>query len=312
MKILVIYGGESSEREVSLKTGKGIYESLIKQDYNASLYDFKINQLNELIVEIGSHDLIYIALHGKDGEDGKIQALLQLLGKPYIGSDHTSSSLAINKSLTKEIANQKNIPTANFLSISNSDDLNLKLDTVNSNFSYPIIVKPNREGSSFGFSIIKEKSDLEKSVNNAFKYDKEILIEDYVKGQEFTVAILDDDGPVALPVIQIIPKNEYYDFESKYTEGGSEHVCPANIETSLEKSLKEYAINAHKALGCRHYSRVDFIVTDQMEIFMLEVNTLPGMTPTSLFPDAANAYGLNYDQLISHLIKLARINGKWQ
>ena len=131
MKILVIYGGESSEREVSLKTGKGIYESLIKQDYNASLYDFKINQLNELIVEIGSHDLIYIALHGKDGEDGKIQALLQLLGKPYIGSDHTSSSLAINKSLTKEIANQKNIPTANFLSISNSDDLNLKLDTVN-------------------------------------------------------------------------------------------------------------------------------------------------------------------------------------
>lgn len=273
MKILVIYGGESSEREVSLKTGKGIYESLIKQDYNASLYDFKINQLNELIVEIGSHDLIYIALHGKDGEDGKIQALLQLLGKPYIGSDHTSSSLAINKSLTKEIANQKNIPTANFLSISNSDDLNLKLDTVNSNFSYPIIVKPNREGSSFGFSIIKEKSDLEKSVNNAFKYDKEILIEDYVKGQEFTVAILDDDGPVALPVIQIIPKNEYYDFESKYTEGGSEHVCPANIETSLEKSLKEYAINAHKALGCRHYSRVDFIVTDQMEIFMLEVNT---------------------------------------
>lgn len=181
MKILVIYGGESSEREVSLKTGKGIYESLIKQDYNASLYDFKINQLNELIVEIGSHDLIYIALHGKDGEDGKIQALLQLLGKPYIGSDHTSSSLAINKSLTKEIANQKNIPTANFLSISNSDDLNLKLDTVNSNFSYPIIVKPNREGSSFGFSIIKEKSDLEKSVNNAFKYDKEILIEDYVK-----------------------------------------------------------------------------------------------------------------------------------
>ncbi|MBU6081881.1 D-alanine--D-alanine ligase family protein [Allobacillus halotolerans] len=306
MKILVIYGGESSEREVSLKTGKGIYESLIKQDYNASLYDFKINQLNELIVEIGSHDLIYIALHGKDGEDGKIQALLQLLGKPYIGSDHTSSSLAINKSLTKEIANQKNIPTANFLSISNSDDLNLKLDTVNSNFSYPIIVKPNREGSSFGFSIIKEKSDLEKSVNNAFKYDKEILIEDYVKGQEFTVAILDDDGPVALPVIQIIPKNEYYDFESKYTEGGSEHVCPANIETSLEKSLKEYAINAHKALGCRHYSRVDFIVTDQMEIFMLEVNTLPGMTPTSLFPDAANAYGLNYDQLISHLIKLAK------
>lgn len=306
MKILVIYGGESSEREVSLKTGKGIYESLIKQDYNASLYDFKINQLNELIVEIGSHDLIYIALHGKDGEDGKIQALLQLLGKPYIGSDHTSSSLAINKSLTKEIANQKNIPTANFLSISNSDDLNLKLDTVNSNFSYPIIVKPNREGSSFGFSIIKEKSNLEKSVNNAFKYDKEILIEDYVKGQEFTVAILDDDGPVALPVIQIIPKNEYYDFESKYTEGGSEHVCPANIETSLEKSLKEYAINAHKALGCRHYSRVDFIVTDQMEIFMLEVNTLPGMTPTSLFPDAANAYGLNYDQLISHLIKLAK------
>ena len=306
MKILVIYGGESSEREVSLKTGKGIYESLIKQDYNASLYDFKINQLNELIVEIGSHDLIYIALHGKDGEDGKIQALLQLLGKPYIGSDHTSSSLAINKSLTKEIANQKNIPTANFLSISNSDDLNLKLDTVNSNFSYPIIVKPNREGSSCGFSIIKEKSDLEKSVNNAFKYDKEILIEDYVKGQEFTVAILDDDGPVALPVIQIIPKNEYYDFESKYTEGGSEHVCPANIETSLEKSLKEYAINAHKALGCRHYSRVDFIVTDQMEIFMLEVNTLPGMTPTSLFPDAANAYGLNYDQLISHLIKLAK------
>ena len=228
MKILVIYGGESSEREVSLKTGKGIYESLIKQDYNASLYDFKINQLNELIVEIGSHDLIYIALHGKDGEDGKIQALLQLLGKPYIGSDHTSSSLAINKSLTKEIANQKNIPTANFLSISNSDDLNLKLDTVNSNFSYPIIVKPNREGSSFGFSIIKEKSDLEKSVNNAFKYDKEILIEDYVKGQEFTVAILDDDGPVALPVIQIIPKNEYYDFPSQYTDSANTAVRESN------------------------------------------------------------------------------------
>lgn len=306
MKVLVIYGGESSEREVSLKTGQGVHDALQRKGHETVLFDYSRERVLELVDEINNTDVIYIALHGKDGEDGKLQALIHLLNKPYVGSNLAASSLAMNKFLTKQVVSSVGIPTAKSVKITNQDNIDEKISEINNDFTFPLIVKPNREGSSFGFSLVKHSSELEQAIETALRYDHEIIVEDYLKGREFTVSVLEKDGAVvALPVIEIIPKNEYYDYESKYSEGGSIHVCPAEISDSLELELKEHAVRAFQLIGCKDYSRVDFIVDENRGAFLLEVNTLPGMTPTSLLPDAAKVFGYEYDSLVEHLVSLA-------
>lgn len=305
MKVLVIYGGESSEREVSLKTGQGVYEALKRKGYKTELFDYRRELILELVDKIIHTDIIYIALHGRDGEDGKLQALIDLLNKPYVGSNLSASSLAMNKFLTKQVVSTVGIPTAKSIKISSENNINEKIIEILEEFSFPLVVKPNREGSSFGFSLVKNSSELEEAIYTALHYDTEILVEDYLKGREFTVSIIEKEGKAfALPVIEIIPKNEYYDYESKYSTGGSLHVCPAEISKTLEEELKEYAIRAYSLIGCKDYSRIDFIVDENRNAFLLEVNTLPGMTPTSLLPDAAKKFGYDFDSLVEHLICL--------
>ena len=302
MKVLVIYGGESSEREVSLKTGQGVHDALKRKGYNTELFDYSRERILGLVDEINKTDVIYIALHGKDGEDGKLQALIHLLNKPYVGSDLSASSLAMNKFLTKQVVSTVGIPTAKSIKISNDDNITEKISGIVHDFTFPLIVKPNREGSSFGFSLVKHSSELEEAIGTALRYDNEILVEDYLKGREFTVSVIEKDGEtVALPVIEIIPKNEY-------SKGGSLHVCPAEISEMLEQEMKDYAVRAYRLIGCKDYSRVDFIVDENRGAFLLEVNTLPGMTPTSLLPDSAKEFGYDYDTLVEHLIKLAMSN----
>ncbi|WEG11398.1 D-alanine--D-alanine ligase [Pullulanibacillus sp. KACC 23026] len=294
MKIAVIYGGVSSEREVSLSTGKGVMEALKKKGHEVTGIDFHPDRLEE-VIQLDS-DLAFIGLHGKFGEDGRLQALLDMLKIPYIGSGVGASSLAMDKGRAKVMFEKAGIRVAEGRVIKNNELLEA------SPFGYPVVIKPNQEGSTIGLTIAEDQESFIAGIQNAFKYDSEVMIESYVKGKELTVSILGND---ALPIIEIVPKNSYYDYESKYAPGMSEHIVPARVDQALTKKIQEWAIRAHQALGCSIYSRVDFIVPeDGSEPVILEVNTLPGMTPTSLFPDAAREVGLSYEDMIDKLVQL--------
>lgn len=305
LKVAVLYGGTSKEREVSLSSGKGIIAALKSLGHEVIPIDFIPNQIHENIDQINDSDIVFIGLHGKQGEDGTVQGLLELLGKPYIGSGVLASSLAMNKSKAKEIFEKYNLPVAFSKTYDETFTFDeIKLDILK-HFNFPFVIKPNQEGSTLGLTIVKEEKDLPLAIELAFKHDSEILVEEFIKGKELTVGILGEKGEEkALPIIEIVPKSEYYDYESKYSEGGSEHIVPAKIDEELTNKIQKYAIIAHQVLGCETYSRVDFILKENNEPIMLEVNTLPGMTPTSLFPDAAKAIGLNYEQMIQKLIDL--------
>jgi D-alanine-D-alanine ligase len=306
MKIGVLYGGTSGEREVSLSSGKGVLEALKKNGHECIGIDFHPNNLDEILkLEV---DIVFIALHGKYGEDGKIQGLLDMLEIPYVGSGVLASALAMDKTKAKQIFHQHGIPVANGKTyhIRNVKDESILAEELKQSFSLPFVVKPNQEGSTLGLTIVKEEEQIKDAIKNAFKHDSEIIVEEYIKGREMTVAVWGEKGQeTAFPVIEIIPKNEYYDYESKYAVGGSEHIVPASISEELSTKLKDLSVLAHQILGCKTYSRVDFIVNDQNDPIILEVNTLPGMTPTSLFPDAAKAVGISYEEMIEKFIELS-------
>lgn len=306
MKIAVLYGGTSGEREVSLSSGKGIMEALKKNGHDVLGIDFDPNKLDSLIdLKV---DLVFIGLHGKYGEDGRIQGLLEMLGLPYVGSGVLASALAMDKSKAKQIFEQNGIPIAR----SKTYNLNMNKEVgqivsdVTALFSLPFVIKPNQEGSTLGLTIVKQETQIKDAIETAFKCDETILVESFLSGREVTVAVLGKPGEEqALPVIEIIPKNDYYDYESKYAPGGSEHIVPADFNIEETDLIKQYAIKAHQLLGCKTYSRVDFIVTEDGTPTILEVNTLPGMTPTSLFPDAAREIGLSYEEMIQNFVKLS-------
>ncbi|TCT25601.1 D-alanine--D-alanine ligase [Melghiribacillus thermohalophilus] len=306
MKIAVLYGGTSGEREVSISTGKGIMNALKANGHEVIGIDFNPKQLIE-ILDLEA-DLVFLGLHGKLGEDGKIQSLLEMLNIPYVGSGVLASALAMDKSKAKKLFLQNDIPTpdSRTYSLVEKEHFEHLKDKVLAEFDLPFVVKPNQEGSTLGLTIVKQQEELDQALEEAFKHDDEIIVEDYIKGREMTIGVWGEKGKeTALPVIEIIPKNEYYDYESKYAPGGSEHIVPANISMELTKQLQDYAIQAHQVLGCSVYSRVDFIVTEQDIPYILEVNTLPGMTPTSLFPDAARAIGLSYEEMIEKIVHLS-------
>ncbi|WP_085523523.1 D-alanine--D-alanine ligase [Tuberibacillus sp. Marseille-P3662] len=298
MKIGVIYGGTSSERDVSLSTGKGIIQALKQNGYEVTAVDFHPDRLESILsLEV---DLVFIALHGKYGEDGRIQGLLEILGIPYVGSGIMSSSLAMDKARAKVLFEQAAIRTAKGLTIA-ADHLPLQ----DSPLGYPVVIKPNSEGSTIGLTIAHDRDTFMKGINEAFKFDQQVLVEEFVSGNEITVSVIEEDKKTrALPVVEIVPKNQYYDYESKYAPGMSDHFVPARIPESVMQVAQDWAVQAHNILGCETYSRVDFIWPENDEFpVILEVNTLPGMTPTSLYPDAARAIGLSYEQMIDHLIR---------
>lgn len=305
LKIAVLYGGVSKEREVSISSSKGIIEALNKNGHEVVEIDFDPERLEEIIkLQV---DLVFIGLHGKFGEDGSIQGMLDMLEIPYVGSGVLASSLAMDKHMAKRIFATEAIPVAKDkrYRVQDATEVETIVQDIKETFTTPFVVKPNREGSTLGLTIVTKVEQVEKAIRLAMLSDEFILVEQFIKGKELTVPVLGKMGAeTALPIIEIIPKNDLYDYESKYAAGGSEHIIPARINEELTEQIKTYAVKAHQALGCETYSRADFLLTDEGIAYILEINTLPGMTSTSLFPDSAATSGLTYEDMIEQFVQL--------
>ncbi len=304
INIAVIYGGKSNEREVSLRSGKGIVDALKTKGCNVKGIDFTSI---DFISELKAIDVVYIALHGKYGEDGRIQGVLDILDIPYVGSGVLASALAMDKALSKKIFNSNGIRVAKDYLTKSGDDVSRIQEHISKEFNFPLVVKPNQEGSTIGLSIVSDEQQLKEALVNTFKHYDDLLIEEYIDGTEVTVAVLESENKIkALPIIEIVPnKNKYYDYESKYAPGGSDHIIPARIDKRTEELLKIWAVEAFKQLGCESLARVDFIIpSDGTDPVILEVNTLPGMTETSLYPDAAKSIDLSYADIVYKLVEI--------
>jgi D-alanine-D-alanine ligase len=299
IRIMVLCGGKSSEREISLNSGRGVYDALNEEGYNAKLIDVADFDLLFDVIKTPSC-IFFNCLHGKGGEDGEIQGLLEFFNLKYTGSGILSSALCINKIYTKDIYLKNDIPTPKYQNLTKG---NLDSRTVFDFFNGNVIVKSPNEGSSIGVYIPSDYVEFQRSIESAFELDDEVLIEQFIEGKEYTVAVLNIHGvDEALPVIEIKPKNNTYDFESKYAPGGSIHVCPAQLDEELSDQMIAYALKAHKVLNCDGVSRTDFIIDSNNYIWALETNTIPGMTKTSLLPDAAKAKGYSYLQVCEFLL----------
>jgi D-alanine-D-alanine ligase len=303
LTVALLMGGVSSEREVSLKSGSQVYEALDKEKYNVVRYDPK-EDLQKLIADAHKIDVALIILHGRYGEDGTVQGFLELLGIPYQGSGVIGSAMAMNKLAAKKLYEQADILVPPYMVF--HKDENIDTDILDSHIGFPIVVKPVEGGSSIGMSIVKNKKDLPAAAQKAFEYDHSIMLEKYIMGTEITGGVMGNDDPEPFPLIEIIPGKEYtfFDYEAKYQPGATEEICPARIDHLQTANAQALAIKAHQALFCRGYSRTDMIVNSEGEIFVLETNTIPGMTPTSLLPQAAQAHGLSFSQLLDRLIEL--------
>jgi D-alanine-D-alanine ligase len=326
-------GGKSSEREVSLSSGQMVLDALDASKYTAFPVDtarFGADMLspgmkslsgmlnasecgigNALECETGEvegtrgkPDVVFIALHGRFGEDGTIQGLLELLEVPYVGSGVLASALAIDKLMTRKVLQADGILVPRGIEVCRSTGLDEIEQRVELETGLPAVVKPNTEGSSIGLSIAHTKEDLRSALTEAFKYDERLLIEEYVSGIEITAPVIGNRELRPLPLIEIIPAGHFYDYHSKYANGGSEHVIPARISADLTERAQELGLRCHRALGCMGMSRTDMIVRGE-DIYVLEVNTIPGMTPTSLLPQAAAAVGISFPQLLDTLIGYA-------
>ncbi len=299
MKIGVLYGGVSAEREVSLKTGSAVLNSLNRMGYEAIGVDVGLDlpaQLKESAI-----DLAFIALHGRFGEDGRVQGLLEMLQIPYTGSGVLSSSLSIDKVATKKMLIYHELPTPGFEVVTNIEQTALLLEACR---HFPLIIKPSREGSTIGISIAKDTDSLRKGIEDAMLLDGTVLVEEFIVGLELTVSVLNGE---ALPIIQIVPKSGFYDFHAKYTKGETEYLLPAPIDAGAYTKMQQAAVSACEVLGCRGAARVDFMLREN-EFYCLEVNTIPGMTETSLLPKAAKAAGLSFGQLVENILLDADID----
>jgi D-alanine-D-alanine ligase len=306
MKVLVLMGGTSAEREVSLKSGTAVAKALRSKGYQVEALDFNsniINKIQELRPEV-----VFIALHGKPGEDGSVQGLLDLLGVPYTGSDLATSAICIDKILTKKYLQLEGIPTAPYQIISQSDyrqDVQSFCHNLVGQLGLPLVVKPPAQGSSIGTMIVRNEAQIGPALEQAFLYDSDVLVEQYIAGSEVTVAILGNREVEVLPIIEITSVNEFYDYDSKYTQGKCQHIIPARISQEIQQKITRIAENTYRSLGCRGFARVDFRIDESGNPYVLEVNTIPGMTEMSLVPDAARAAGIDFTELVDRVVKLA-------
>jgi len=298
-RICVLKGGISAEREISLKTGEAVEKGLKEAGYRTFSLDSKDRSFFYRLVE-EKPDLVFIALHGAYGEDGTIQGWLELAGITYTGSGVLASALAMDKANSKRILMSQDVPVPPFQMVGRASE-----DSVNSQFSLPWVVKPVRGGSTLGVSLVKEKEELKGALKQAFHYDScGAVIEEYIQGKEITVGIIDDPEPRVLPIIEILPKNELYDYKAKYTNGFCEFVVPARLERSEYLRVQEVALRVYRNLGCRDFARVDMIMRDGNP-YLLEVNTIPGLTEKSLLPRAAQAEGTSFPALVEKIVKSA-------
>jgi D-alanine-D-alanine ligase len=327
-KVVLLVGGTSPEREVSKMSGNGVLSALKALQYPTVIIDpaYGLNQPKEeekfflekdyseisnrnCIDAINSNlldnvDVVFSALHGKWAEDGTIQSLLELRGLKYTGSKVLASALAMDKEISKVIFKQAGVQTPEWFTVKNrSFEPIFIADQINQEIGgFPCIIKPNDQGSTVGLKFVKDKSEVEEGIIIAQQYSSKALIEKYIHGREITVAILINE---ALPVLEIVPKSGLYDYNSKYTSGMSEYIVPAKIPEEIAKKAQQQALAAFHSLGCEGYARVDFRLNNKGELYCLEVNTLPGMTPLSLVPKAAKAVGISFEELIKRITQQA-------
>ncbi|MCS7149970.1 MAG: D-alanine--D-alanine ligase [Caldimicrobium sp.] len=299
LRIALIAGGHSSEREVSLRGSKAVDKALRELGHEVEFFD-PAYDLRRLVDRASTLDLAFLVIHGPGGEDGTLQGFLDMLGLPYQGAGVLGSALAMHKGIAKSIYELAGLPVPKGRVFGKDNSLDEMREFVKT-LGLPMIVKPAMQGSSIGLSLVKRIEDLPQAIEVAFSQDKEILLEEYIQGREMTVGIL---GEEALPVVEIVPKADFFNYETKYTPGMAEEICPARIGFDLTSKAQDYALRAHKALYLRHYSRTDLILKEG-EFFVLETNTIPGMTETSLLPLAAKVAGYSFKSLIAKLIELA-------
>ena len=289
-KIAVLMGGPGEEKDVSLKSGQAIIKALNHNGYDVTsiILDTK---LEKLVKDLLSVDLVFLGLHGNIGENGTIQGFLDALGIIYTGSGPLSSAICMDKNISKIIAKNNGIMTPKW-NLCNTAIHDAKMN-------YPVIVKPNGQGSTVGLQIAHNESELKPALEYAFNYDNSVLVEEYIQGRELTVMLIDGK---AQPVCEIIPSHEFYDYECKYTAGMSKYICPAEIDDNISNYVKKISENLFDLLKCENYSRADFRMDDQNKFWFLEMNTLPGMTDTSLAPMSALAAGISFNELIDKIV----------
>lgn len=306
LRVAVLKGGTSAEREVSLRSGEQVAGALRSSGCEVEEFDTSdISFIEKLIAD--KPDVVYIALHGRGGEDGTMQGLLEILQIPYVGSGVLASSLAVDKVMSKRFYEQAGLPTAPCLVAKQDADFDEASFTKQAieKLGEHLVIKPATEGSSIGMSIITSKEELAHALEVAFSCDQNVLVEKFIAGDEMTVAVIGNEELSALPPIEITAEGAFYDYESKYQVGQSHHFIPARMGEEINAQCQKLAKLAHQVLGCRGISRTDFIVDASGNPWILETNTLPGMTEVSLVPDAAKAAGYTFPQLCKKLIDLA-------
>jgi len=322
-KVLVLMGGDSTEREVSLSSGRRVAEGLRAAGYEVVALDVIFSPavarqravdasascavgLDDFIQRLNAHqpDVVFIVLHGAPGEDGRVQAVLDLMGIPYTGSGVLASALALDKVMTKRVVEAAGVPVAPDLVLNRWDEPERFVQAIGRKLGYPVIIKPNTQGSTIGVQRVNDAGQLMPSLQEAFRYDDCLLVEPLMSGVELTVPVVGNRQAIALPMIEIVPAGGFYDYEAKYTPGATDEIIPARVPEWVHEACARHALAVHHALGCRGMSRSDFIF-DRERIVFLEVNTIPGMTPTSLLPRSAEAYGWSFERLVHYIVRLA-------
>ncbi len=339
MKIVVLAGGTSTERDVSIVSGTGICNGLRAKGHQAILVDvfcgaetvdwadpfpreYDVEAASAYIKSFNPHieqlkkmrkdffgpnvlelckkaDFVFLGLHGANGEDGRIQAAFDLMGIKYTGTGYLCSAMAMDKGVTKWMFQMKGVPVPGGVTMKRHTR---KEDLAELGLAFPVVVKTCCGGSSIGVYIVKDQEEYMKALDAAFVYEEEVVVEEFIQGTEYTVAVVDGK---AYPVVQIVPCQGFYDYENKYKPGAVKETCPAPISSELTRRLQDYAVQGYRALGLESYARLDFIVTDDEKIYCLEANTLPGMTPTSLIPQEAAVLGMDYPTLCEELIRVS-------
>jgi D-alanine-D-alanine ligase len=305
-RIAVLKGGRSLERQVSLRSGARVEDALGRLGHDVVAIDVGVDLIRRL--REAEPDVVFVAMHGRDGEDGTVQELLEILGIPYTGSGVLACIRAIDKVLTKYLLLEAGIPTPEFFAFNETAFRELgaaeALPAIEERLTFPIVVKPASQGSALGIKFARTADDVPAALVAAFSYDSKVLLERHVEGRDLAVSILDDE---ALPIVEALPREEdFYDFEARYEIGRTEFVCPADLTDDATERAQELAIRTYRLLGCYGFARVDLMLGSDGELFVLEANPIPGLTETSLLPQAAEAAGIGFDRLVGRILDLAR------
>jgi len=301
IKVAILMGGISNEREVSLSTGKTVAKYLDLDKFIPKLYDTK-KDLPKLFSDIFKKkiDICFIALHGKGGEDGSIQGLLEILGVPYAGSGIMASAVGMDKIISKKLFLQEKILTPKFIVV---EDQKIDFKQIEDKIGLPCVIKPSNSGSSVGVSIIKDKKEIKKGIQMALKEDDKVIIEEYIKGKEITVGVLGNKNLKALSIVEIVPKTKFFDYQAKYNPKFCDEIAPARISAKMTAQAQKLALEVYKLLNCQGFGRVDMMIKAD-KIYILEINTIPGLTPNSLLPKSAKASNISFPKLLEKIINL--------